>query len=273
MCLPVDEATLSCARHRRTAIRDRRRGAQSPRMARNEVRRHRHAECIPGPSGAGAVVAALCPARRRFYARVLPVYARGRLLDLGCGAQPLYGAYRNRVSYAVAADWPSSLHATSNIDAFCDLTQPLPFRDGSFDTVLFSDVLEHLPDPALALREIARILAPSGVLLMNTPFMYWIHEAPHDYLRHSRYSLTRLAEESRLDVVEVAGLGGAGDVLVDIVSKCLLGVPVLGSICVRLLQGIAVSRRNGPIATALRKRTETHFPLGHGMVARKRAAA
>ncbi|WP_459982475.1 class I SAM-dependent methyltransferase [Nocardioides sp. AN3] len=208
-----------------------------------------------------------------FYARVLPVYARGRLLDLGCGAQPLYGAYRNRVSYAVAADWPSSLHATSNIDAFCDLTQPLPFRDGSFDTVLFSDVLEHLPDPALALREIARILAPSGVLLMNTPFMYWIHEAPHDYLRHSRYSLTRLAEESRLDVVEVAGLGGAGDVLVDIVSKCLLGVPVLGSICVRLLQGIAVSRRNGPIATALRKRTETHFPLGHGMVARKRAAA
>jgi len=50
----------------------------------------------------------------------------------------------------------------------CDLMQ-LPFEDKSFDIIVHSDTLEHVPDPDLALRECRRILAPGGALVFTVP--------------------------------------------------------------------------------------------------------
>ncbi|MGQ0501824.1 MAG: class I SAM-dependent methyltransferase [Panacagrimonas sp.] len=47
--------------------------------------------------------------------------------------------------------------------------QRLPVRDGSFDLVVCFNVIEHLPDPAAALNEMRRVLAPGGVLLLGCP--------------------------------------------------------------------------------------------------------
>jgi 2-polyprenyl-3-methyl-5-hydroxy-6-metoxy-1,4-benzoquinol methylase len=54
------------------------------------------------------------------------------------------------------------------------------FRDSEFDAVLSLDVLEHFHDPLEALREYARILKPSGVLLLHTT----VHEKPEDPFRY-----------------------------------------------------------------------------------------
>jgi SAM-dependent methyltransferase len=205
-----------------------------------------------------------------FYCRAFPSYlSGGRLLDLGCGTVPLYGQYRPLVDAVTTADWPTSYHRLQHVDAYCDLNLSLPFRSDTFDAVLSSDVVEHLTDSALAVREIRRILKPGGVLLLNTPFLYPVHEAPHDYVRYTRFGLASLAERSGLMVESVEPIGGLTEVLVDLISKGLSGVPLVSTPLVVLLQEAAILTRNAALSRALRQASSAHLALGHALVARK----
>lgn len=125
------------------------------------------------------------------YEHLLSKYAHGKLLDLGCGKVPLYAAYRDHVEENICVDWENSLHQNEFLDFNCDLTQNLKFNDGEFDTIILSDVLEHIPEPQRLWDEMARILAPDGVIIMNVPFFYFLHELPHDYYRYTEYALRR----------------------------------------------------------------------------------
>ncbi len=156
------------------------------------------------------------------YSELLPRYARGRLLDLGCGKVPLYGIYRDRVDEVLCVDWAESLHASPHLDRIHDLSQPLPSDLGSFDTIIFSDVLEHLPEPAQAWESLAGALRPGGHVLLNVPFLYWLHEVPHDFHRYTRYALERYARQVGLEVVLLEELGGPAEALVDLAAKSLL---------------------------------------------------
>lgn len=80
-------------------------------------------------------------------------YARGRILDLGRGRVPLYECYQPRATCVTCADWPQSLHENEHVDVLCDVGRELPFRDEIADTVISTDVIEHLPDPTTAFRE------------------------------------------------------------------------------------------------------------------------
>ena len=134
------------------------------------------------------------------YDQHLPHCARGRLIDLGCGRVPLYGAYRRLVDDVTCVDWPQSVHTGVHLDLQADLSQPLPYADASFDTIILSDVLEHVPTPDALWSEMARLLAPGGQVLLNTPFLYGVHEAPHDYGRYTEYALRRFALQAGLEV-------------------------------------------------------------------------
>jgi SAM-dependent methyltransferase len=69
---------------------------------------------------------------------------------------------------------------TSAVDIICDITA-IPEPDASFDAVLCTEVLEHLPEPAPALRELARLLKPGGTLIITAPFCSLTHFAPYHY--------------------------------------------------------------------------------------------
>ena len=71
----------------------------------------------------------------------------------------------------------------------------LPFRDASVDTVLSTEVLEHVPRPELLVREMARVVKPGGKLLITVPFIQPLHELPSDYFRFTPSSLRAFAEE------------------------------------------------------------------------------
>ena len=73
------------------------------------------------------------------------------------------------------------------MDEFVHLNGPLPFPDGSFDTFISTDVLEHIREPVIAWSEMAWVLRPGGKLIVSVPFPYSLHEEPHDYHRHTRY--------------------------------------------------------------------------------------
>jgi SAM-dependent methyltransferase len=77
----------------------------------------------------------------------------------------------------------------------------LPFRCDSFDVVVCTEVLEHDPSPWLSLPEMARVLAPDGVMLVTARGIgYPLHEHPGDYYRFTTAALTHL-------LADVAGLG------------------------------------------------------------------
>jgi SAM-dependent methyltransferase len=146
-----------------------------------------------------------------FYNENIAKYASGNLLDLGCGTVPMYGYYKQYVKSNTCADWGNCEHETSHVDVFCDLNLALPFEKNSFDTIIFSDVLEHLSEPKFTLQEINRILKPSGVLIMNYPFLYGLHEVPYDYCRYTKYRIRTWIDEIGMKIIKENEYGGLFD--------------------------------------------------------------
>jgi len=203
---------------------------------------------------------------------ILPVlerHALGRLLDLGCGKVPLYGVYRGLVSEVMCVDWGNSLHATSHLDKEADLTKPIDLPDASFDTVVLSDVLEHIPVPLDLCREISRLLSPGGKLILSVPFYYPLHEAPYDFYRYTEYALRRFMELSKMKVVYLEPFGGAFEILADIVSKNLMRLPLVGRGLAGLVQTLSWWFAKSRIGQRLAKKTSPQFPLGYLMVAER----
>lgn len=120
-----------------------------------------------------------------------------RLLDVGCGYQPYRDLFSNVDRY-IGLDAPGAGHADVHGDALA-----LPFRPDVFDTVLCNQVLEHVPEPRLLMREIVRVLKPAGTLLLTAPQTWGLHHEPHDFYRYTKYGLRYLAESSGLSVIEV----------------------------------------------------------------------
>jgi SAM-dependent methyltransferase len=205
------------------------------------------------------------------YEAYLPSYARGALLDLGCGTVPLFGLYRSLVGEVTCVDWFASPHATRHVDIETDLSLPLPLPSAGFDTVILSDVLEHVPEPRHLWAEIARVLRGGGHLLMNVPFLYGLHELPNDYARYTSFSLRRMADEAGLEVLRLDAVGGSLHVLADLLAKHLALLPLVGSPLARLAQGtVALLDRTGP-GRRFATRSAERFPSGYFLVAQRRA--
>ena len=104
-----------------------------------------------------------------------PLMVRGRkALDVGCGDGARYGARVRASGVEIHGVDISEVAVASarerGIDArVASLTEPLPHGDASFDVAICLEVLEHLVNPAVVTREIARILRPGGLALLSVP--------------------------------------------------------------------------------------------------------
>lgn len=83
------------------------------------------------------------------------------------------------------------IDANRTPDVIGDLCQ-LPIATESLDAVVALEVLEHVMNPIDACREIVRVLKPGGYLVLSTPFMFPIHDKPHDYFRFTKFGLIHL---------------------------------------------------------------------------------
>jgi SAM-dependent methyltransferase len=194
------------------------------------------------------------------YERQLRAHARGVLVDLGCGKAPYFGIYRGLVTKSVGVDWESSIHAGDQVDVKCDLNRKIALPDAFADTVLCTDVLEHLFEPQRAWNEIARILKPGGKAIIGVPFLYWIHEAPHDYHRYTSFALRKYAAAAGLDVELLEATGGLSQVLADLMCKSVRPGPLQALIERACRIGLRASMRGS-------MRTDTPFPLCYVLVA------
>jgi len=139
------------------------------------------------------------------FARTLPTGAM--VLDAGAGEGQYARYFARQRYYGVDLAVGDAAWDYSKLDVVADLTA-LPFRDARFDAALNIVTIEHLREPGRALAEIARTLAPGGLLLVVAPHEWEVHQAPHDYFRYTRYGLACLLEQAGLDVVELRPVGG-----------------------------------------------------------------
>jgi SAM-dependent methyltransferase len=101
----------------------------------------------------------------------------GRVADIGCGPGVFTRYLCRHARYVCVADIDENALARTfsrhtkdgNLVPVVTRANELPFRDDSLDTVLFLEILEHLEDDAGAIRELHRVLAPSGKLVLSVP--------------------------------------------------------------------------------------------------------
>lgn len=205
-----------------------------------------------------------------FYYKNLKIHAKGKLLDLGCGKVPLYHVYKEYITENVCVDWENTLHKNEYLDFECDLTKKLPFEDREFDTIILSDVLEHIPNPSNLWKEMARILAVDGKIIMNVPFYFWIHEAPHDYYRYTEFALKRFVEDSNLKLVKFESRGGAPEIVAMIFAKHLSWIPLIGIPLAIVAQYITEIFVQTQLGKKISEKTSQACPLGYYLIAQNK---
>jgi SAM-dependent methyltransferase len=84
----------------------------------------------------------------------------------------------------------------------------MPFGDNSFNTLMATEVLEHCPDPMQVINEMKRVLKPGGLLFFTVPFLWNLHEVPHDEYRYTPFSLQRIFKECGMEEIELFAHGG-----------------------------------------------------------------
>ncbi len=141
----------------------------------------------------------------RHLSAAIAAYARGDCLDAGSGRSPYKRLLAARGQSVLSIDIEDR---SGQLDLIADVQNLHALHDDSFDTVLCSQVLEHVPRPWDALAEMARVLRPGGRLLLTVPHLSMIHEAPHDYFRYTRYGLRSLCQRAGLAVESVEPTGG-----------------------------------------------------------------
>ncbi len=145
------------------------------------------------------------PRRLEDLSRDLRCPPDGRVLDYGCADAPYRRFFARSVEY-LAADLPGNPEATVTING--DGTVPVDAE--SVDAVLSTQVLEHVADPALYLRECARVLRPGGRLLLSTHGFMVYHPDPVDFWRWTSAGLREEVGRAGLDVVRFEGIMGLG---------------------------------------------------------------
>lgn len=94
-----------------------------------------------------------------------------------------------------------------NLDIVSDITS-IPEQDYSFDAILCTEVLEHVPDTLAAVREFSRLLRPGGYLLITAPFCSLTHFSPyHFFTGFSRYFYEHHLPKNNFEILEVVSNG------------------------------------------------------------------
>jgi SAM-dependent methyltransferase len=138
-------------------------------------------------------------------------HLRGRCLDVGCGNMPYKPLLLNapfQITEVLGLDRAGDRCQQAPPDLVWINGTTIPLPDSSVDSALCTEVLEHCPDPQALLQEVHRVLRPGGNLVLTVPFLWPLHEVPHDWARYTPFALRQVLESAGFDVQELRSLGG-----------------------------------------------------------------
>ena len=138
-------------------------------------------------------------------------YARGRVLDVGCGSNTFVRSYGNGIGVDVVP-W-------TGVDQVVEDAAALPFADATFDTVSFLACLNHIPNRTDAVKEAFRVLKPGGRLLVTMipprlgAFIHWIRRGNDpDHMLRCADTAHEVLGMRAADVKHILKEGGFGQV-------------------------------------------------------------
>ncbi len=138
-------------------------------------------------------------------------YVKGITLDIGCGNRFNEKFFDNLYNKYVGLDYHEvfnkiDIYGRGNtkikrekIDISAD-AENLPFKNNSIDTILLTEVLEHIPHPQKAIKEMYRVLKNSNYLILTVPFMLGEHQLPFDFFRFTKEALRKILIENNFDI-------------------------------------------------------------------------
>lgn len=148
----------------------------------------------------------------RAVAEAAKAHARGRLIDLGCGTKPYAEVFAPHVASHFGVDYGGTTEqhygAATKADLLVDGSKTgLP--EGSFDTILCTQVLEHVFETEEFIAECHRLLAKGGKGIFTIPLLWQLHAEPNDFYRFTRFAIQKLFERQGFRVLELRPTGGA----------------------------------------------------------------
>lgn len=127
-------------------------------------------------------------------------YIKGLILDVGSGLSPFQKYVKN--GRFITLDYTMDVNPT-----LVGLATYLPFKSNSFDSIICTDVLEHLEEPSSCIKEMRRVLKVSGYIYITVPMLWCLHYEPYDFYRFTKYGLTYLLKKENLHIVRVEPIG------------------------------------------------------------------
>jgi len=128
---------------------------------------------------------------------------QGKMMDFGCGSKP-YKPIFGHVKEYVGVDFAGEGHSHENeqIDVFYN-GKTLPFENNTFDSVLTSEVFEHIFNLEDILKELNRVMKPGGIMLITIPFAWYEHEQPNDFGRYTSFGIRAVLERNGFIIREM----------------------------------------------------------------------
>lgn len=133
-------------------------------------------------------------------------YAKGKLLDVGCGSSPFENYFKNHISEYLRHEHPDCAKKDIKYDYLSELPN-ISAPNSSIDTIISFSVLEHVSKPFETLKEFKRILKDNGTFIISVPQYWHLHEEPNDYMRFTKYILKEKITELGFEIVYMKEIG------------------------------------------------------------------
>jgi SAM-dependent methyltransferase len=147
--------------------------------------------------------------------KAIETYATGKLLDIGCGNKPYEIWCKEFVSEYIGCDIVQS--SSNRVDVLSPANN-IPIESESFNTVLSTQVIEHVEDHQGLANEAYRLLKQDGYFIVSGP-MYWnLHEEPYDFFRFTKHGFKYILEKAGFEVCEIVSNGGAWATLGQVIN-------------------------------------------------------
>lgn len=132
-------------------------------------------------------------------------YAKGDLLDIGCGNKPYYPFFEGLLNSYAGCD---IVQSDKNLVDIISPANDIPLPDNCKDTVFSTQVIEHVADHQGLLSEAYRILKPGGYIIVSGPMAWEHHEEPYDFFRFTKYGFEYIFDKAGFTDIEIIPNGG-----------------------------------------------------------------